>query len=306
MTLELALARPDPALYPHLRVEVKPPQIDRTLYLRPQAIALVPSTFQREVGILANPPFLGKYPGEYSRDLEALLAMSLPEPENRTILVAQAQPEVDPESRDMTLIDAAKTSIFTINRHRGRKYNPRTDEEPGRAPHEILTGPANQERLREMNPATMPVIKDSITGELSMVNYFAGDATAKINNAIWITAQAIDATEGPLKGDEFLREVWPHVEAGMRHDAANTDRYGMGLLVTDPRSTFWPQVWRDGVTGYMGENGEQLRYPVVFFSNAVAGIKELGVVAEMASRLGEERFIRELNLQKRAETAREH
>ncbi len=270
--------------------------VERTIRLREQAINLVPETIDSKQGIIKASSD-GRYAALYARDGADSLTQSLSHPENDYI---------------PGLLKAGVKTIRVLNLHRGQRSVAETEEYKGRVPHEVWTEDSPQDRLAELQEGGLPVRVNPENKRLSLVNYFGADTTPKLNSAIKVVAEAIDAVYSPQDGDQFLQEMWPHIEAGLRHDINNADKYGLGVIVTDPRNNstsftdgFLYQSWRDGVGAYIGDEERAIKPPFILFSNVCHYIKSLENSAGIADRLGYTGIVNDLRLRERAELARQ-
>lgn len=270
------------------------PGIERTVHLREQAINLVPQTIDRTQGTIKASDD-GRYAALYGRDAADSITQVLPHPENHHI---------------PGLLAAAVRTIEVLNLHRGQKSVAETGEAAGRAPHEIWTEDSPQDRLKELKAGGLPV-RVNPQDRFSMINYFGGDTTPKLNQAIRVVAETVDAVYSPKVGDLFLQRMWPHIEAGIAHDVRNADQYGQDVIVSDPRNRaasfssdgFLYQSWRDGVGAYIGDEEKKLHPPFILFPNVCHYLKSLTDSAEMAERLGYSKEA--IDLRSKAEHGRE-
>ncbi len=261
--------------------------VERTTAYRQLAEAQRPGTVDPVLGTI-NACASGKYQlVTYARDGDDSITQAYSEPGN---------------FRLPGFLDAAKATLALIVAHQGTKLDPKRDEQPGRDPHEIHTEYSPQDRLVLLERAGMPVTFDPITKKRKMVNYFAGDATSKTNQAIVLVSEVISEVESPKEGEEFLAGFWPNIKAGVEHELDTIRRFDprlpkclRGLPVLNPQNNcnFVFQIWRDGLDAYRGDDGILPKPPLVSFSNACHTVKGLEQAAKAADRLGYTREMRD-------------
>lgn len=259
--------------------------IDRTVALRERALLLVPQVLHPRLGIPAC--LGGRYETLFVRDMADSTTQALREAVNMQI---------------PGLIEAAQISIDIADEYKGVNHDEISGEEKDRRLHEIylpISSPSQKRRLKMLGKCGMPVKKDRETGNLYMVNYFAGDANGKLIQAVLSVGEAVEVTEGRSRADEYLRKLWPEIKSAVNHDLRNTKKYGMGVVVTDPKNNcgFEAQTWGDGSGRYAREDGTRLeKGEKIFYSNAVNAVKGYESAAVIAERLGYVKQARDLAL----------
>lgn len=237
--------------------------------LREAALADLPLIVHSQWGLLASGA--GRFTTYFGRDAAKSIILSLSKPQNMQV----------PQ-----LLDAALLSQRTAARLQGKAFNPLTEEAPGKMPHECHDHNSPQARLGIMRTAGWPVFEHE-DGSLGMVYYGAGDSTALFTISVAVVARAFGRVSA-AESFNYLKEFWPHVEAGIRHDIEIADSDGDGLIESRPQNmaALLNHTWKDSHDAYLTEEGELPPPPYKYLNNNCYFLWSLREAAWMAGELG--------------------
>lgn len=237
--------------------------------LRAGALSDLPLISHPDWGLLASGA--GRFTAYFGRDAAKSIILSLSKAGNADV----------PQ-----LLEAAMASQRTAARLQGKRFDPRTEEAPGKKPHEFHDYSSPQDRLEEMRRHGWPVY-DHDDGALGMLYYGAGDATALFTISVAVVARALKR-KSPGKYDGYLQEMWPYVEAGLQHDMEIADIDGDGLIESNPQNAYalLNHTWKDSNDAYRTEDGELPPPPYKYLNNNCYFLWSLKEAAWMAREMG--------------------
>src|SRR4030042_3382570 len=164
--------------------------IELSTTLRRAAITDLPRIIDAEFGILASGE--GRYKVFFCRDATKSIILFL----------SRDQKEINSQ-----LLEAAIRSQETAIAYEGNKFDARTEEAPGKKPHEIHTRRAPQERLADLKDKGWPVFTYP-DGSLGMINFFTNDATSLFNISVAVIYSVIKK-QNPKNAQYYLENMWP-------------------------------------------------------------------------------------------------
>lgn len=237
--------------------------IEAALSFRQESIRAFESLDHPQLGPLASG---GRYAHFFARDL----------------IVAGTAVLLHPLNCHPQLLNTIERGVETMIRFQGQKYDPYTNEQPGKILHEYANTaitPTPRSRLEELRRG-LPVREEQ--GCLSLLTYYANDTTAGFISLVGALARVKKAGNG--RGD-YIEKVWPNVLAAYIHQTtmADTDQDGLiestGLDGKDHNE-------RDSLNAYQLEEGGVPLGAVKYASTNAIFINALKEMELMASQTG--------------------
>lgn len=245
--------------------------------LRAAAIADLLRVYHPTVGFLASGS--GRFTAYFGRDAALSIILSLSKPEN---------------ARVPGLLEAAIASQRLAASLQGKTFNPLTEEAPGKFPHEFHDGTSPQDRLLQMREDGWPVYTNA-DNTLGMIYYGAGDTTALFTISVAVVTRLL-GRQSLAARNAYLKEFWPHVRAGIKHDIEIGDLDHDELIESSPQnaSALLNHTWKDSHDAYRREDSSLPPTPYKYLNNNCYYLWSLREAAWLARLMGESAFGQEL------------
>lgn len=240
----------------------------------------------KDLGCLTDPDFgflasgEGRYRLYFGRDSAKSIILSL----------SRDQGEITP-----LLIEHAIKSQEIAVTYEGRKFDPQTEEAPGKKAHEVHTKDSPQTRLAKMRENGWPVFENS-DGTLGMVYYGSGDATSLFNISVAVVYRVLEKKDRKV-AYTYLEQMWPFVEKGLRHDIEIADIDNDGLIEASPQNlnALLNHTEKDSNAAYRDEEGKTPKPPFKYLANNCDFVWSLRDSSILAKKLGMNNISREID-----------